>query len=162
MRQLSLVALLIFLVSGNLLAQLSPGELSRPHAYLEGLENCNKCHGFEEKLSPDKCLACHLFLAARIKAGQGLHANTEHSDCGSCHVEHQGRNFIIIHWNGGEEKFDHNQTGYKLDGKHAKLECRACHKSNNINPTAKLQSDKIDLNRTFLGTRKGLSFLPSR
>ena len=132
-------------------AQLSPGELSKPHAFLEGLDNCSKCHGFDQKLSSEKCLACHTYLAERIKSGKGMHANPEHKQCEVCHVEHQGRDFELVYWKDGKEKFDHGKTGYSLDGKHSQLECRVCHKAGNIRDKDKLTALKKDLSRTYLG-----------
>ena len=37
--------------SGKIIAQLSPGDLSKPHANLEGLENCTQCHDAGKKIS---------------------------------------------------------------------------------------------------------------
>jgi hypothetical protein len=149
MHRLSIISLLTALMAVTSSAQLSPGPLSRPHADLEGLENCSKCHGFDQKLAPDKCLSCHIALADRIKAGLGYHANAEHKDCGVCHVEHQGKEFDLVYWKNGESKFDHGQTGYMLEGKHAALKCRKCHFEKNI--VAKDKLPKVDIARTYLG-----------
>ena len=149
MYRLLIFSILSILIAGSALAQLSPGELSQPHANLEGLENCSKCHGFEEKLAPDKCLVCHVALSDRIKAGQGLHADAHHRDCGTCHVEHQGKDFDLVYWKGGEEKFDHSQTGYALEGKHSSVKCRDCHRGKNIASNEKLE--KVNFARTYLG-----------
>jgi hypothetical protein len=149
MRRLSIIFLLTTLLAAIASAQLSPGPLSQAHADLEGLANCNKCHGFDQKLAPDKCLGCHIALSDKIKAGQGLHSKADHKDCGVCHVEHQGKDYDLVYWKSGETKFDHAQTGYTLEGKHAAVECRKCHQENNIRAKDKLP--KVNLSRTYLG-----------
>jgi hypothetical protein len=138
-------------LAGPARAQLSPGELSQPHAYLEGLDNCGKCHGFEQKMAAEKCLACHTFLAERIAAGRGMHAQPDYRQCELCHVEHQGKDYELIFWKDGQEAFDHSLTGYKLEGKHAQAKCRDCHRWRNIVEAQRLQGLKKDLNRTYLG-----------
>lgn len=59
----------LLLIAGVLLisvarAQISPGELHRAHAFLEGVDNCSKCHGGSTEQIPSKCLACHTAIAA--------------------------------------------------------------------------------------------------
>lgn len=134
-------------------AQLSPGDLHRTHAFLDGLENCRKCHDPDRSKMSDKCLDCHQPLKARIARGAGLHARPGHDKCQKCHVEHQGRDYDLIFWEGGQEKFDHSLTGYVLEGAHAKVACRTCHQRRHIADTAKVEllGDKVDLARTFLG-----------
>ena len=47
-----------------------------------------------------------------------------------CHPEHAGRDFELISWEGGSpETFDHRRSGWPLQGKHAKVACRDCHKA---------------------------------
>lgn len=135
-------------------AQLSPGELHQSHAFLEGLKNCTRCHSSGNRISPDKCLACHVALKERIQANQGLHARQEYRNCVDCHSDHHGRNFEMIFWKGGQENFDHSQTGYPLEGAHARQECRACHRGEHIAGKARLLEQKISLKRTFLGLNR--------
>ncbi|HEX7151595.1 MAG TPA: cytochrome c family protein [Thermoanaerobaculia bacterium] len=108
-------------------AQISPGPLSEAHAKLEGAANCLKCHEAKQGVSPAKCLTCHTALRARIQAGKGLHARPEYRTCERCHNEHHGRAFRLIHWD--PAKFDHRQTGFPLEGAHAKAKCASCHKT---------------------------------
>ncbi|MCC7539139.1 MAG: hypothetical protein IT379_23155 [Deltaproteobacteria bacterium] len=117
-------------VSAPALAQiLSPGELSRAHASLEGDSQCGQCHSSGRRVDTGRCLACHRPLAARIRAGQGLHGRQYRGrDCGSCHVEHHGRGSHLIRWpGGGRDRFDHAQAGWPLTGGHAGLACNRCH-----------------------------------
>jgi len=108
-------------------AQLSPGDLSRAHAMLDGSSGCRRCHD-AHGVSAAACLACHTLLAQRIRAGAGLHRGSRYARCETCHVEHQGRSFSLIDWGaGGEAAFDHRLTGYPLAGAHARLSCRRCH-----------------------------------
>src|SRR4030067_1178084 len=142
---------ILIISAGTVSAQLSPGDLSGAHAHLEGLDNCGKCHGFEQQISSDKCLACHTFLGERIKSGKGLHSTQDYRQCELCHVEHQGHDFELVYWKGGQEQFDHSKTGYALEGKHAQGKCRDCHKWKNVIEQERLLALKKDLNQTFLG-----------
>jgi len=142
---------LVLFLYGMAQAQLSPGELSKAHAFLDGIENCNKCHGFDQKLSSDKCLACHTYLGDRQKQGLGMHANPSYRKCEVCHVEHQGKDFELIFWKEGQEKFDHNLTGYILDGKHLGVKCHDCHQSKNISQDIETKEPKKNLSTTFQG-----------
>jgi len=108
----------------------SPGELSRPHASLEGLKNCTTCHAAGEQLSPEHCLDCHKELAARVNQRRGFHGRLGPNDrnCQTCHHEHQGREFKIVDWGQpGKKGFDHGKTGWALEGKHQKADCAKCH-----------------------------------
>ena len=40
-------------------SQISPGELAKVHAHLEGMSNCTQCHSLGAKVSNEKCLDCH-------------------------------------------------------------------------------------------------------
>ncbi len=127
-------------------AQLSPGDLARPHAHLEGISNCTQCHTLGDKVSNDKCLDCHKEIKSRLDRRSGYHYSKEvkGKDCFSCHSDHHGRNFDMVHFD--EEKFDHNLTGTKLTGAHQKIDCRDCHRPDYI-------EDRILKKRaeTFLG-----------
>lgn len=135
----------------SLFAQLSPGKLHQVHKDLEGVENCTKCHVSGKKLTPGRCLDCHKLLKARIDKGEGLHANKDFKECQKCHIEHQGRKSQLIYWKEGRDNFNHEKTGFKLEGAHAKLKCEKCHNENNIVNKEKLKKQKKDLNHTFLG-----------
>jgi hypothetical protein len=146
------ISLIIFLLFYNsLYAQLSPGDLSKPHKDLEGLSNCTKCHEIGKKVLPQNCLSCHQILNERIKQGKGLHADPGYEDCADCHSEHHGREYKLIYWDDGQDNFEHKETGFELLGKHATLKCNDCHSPTNIKDMQKLQSQKKDLNKTFLG-----------
>ncbi|MBK7143001.1 MAG: cytochrome C [bacterium] len=132
-------------------AQLSPGDLHRVHAALEGVENCTKCHGGDHELVPDNCLACHGRIKDQRESGKGLHSRSEYQDCQNCHVEHQGRDFDLIHWKDGEKAFDHALTGFILKEKHAGLDCRKCHKPAFISGLALGENEQLDSSRTYLG-----------
>ena len=140
-----------FLFFSQSYAQLSPGKLAKVHASLEGIENCTKCHAIKKRVSADHCLSCHKLLGERIAQHKGLHANKNYKACTNCHVEHQGRNYELIYWKEGKNKFNHELTGYKLQGKHSQLKCGQCHQGKNIVNKEKLLAGKKDLNRTFLG-----------
>lgn len=126
------VMMSILLSSGNINAQLSPGDLTDAHAHLEGLSNCTQCHTLGDKVSNEKCMACHEFLTDRIERGQGYHASYEvkGKDCFTCHSEHHGRKFEMIRFD--KNIFNHNLTGYQLEGAHKRTDCRECHQADNI------------------------------
>lgn len=135
-------------------AQISPGELSTPHASLEGVSNCTKCHDLGSGPSTKKCLDCHKEIAAGIDNKSGYHhqtVNVGKKECFDCHSEHAGRNFRLVHWPNGIDDFDHDLTGYGLEGKHSTLKCRNCHKSDLIRADLSRFGDQVDASRTFLG-----------
>jgi hypothetical protein len=134
---------------------LSPGELSRAHASLEGTAACTKCHPAGGKLSADACLACHAELRDRIAAGKGLHGRMAPGDraCEKCHHEHEGRDFALVSWGKeGRAAFDHARTGTPLAGKHRKADCAKCHDPRFVaDPAVKELLAKQPQRRTFLG-----------
>lgn len=144
---LIMVAALFTTVQG----QISPGDLHRAHAFLEGVDNCVKCHSPKGDQLSDKCLVCHNAIADQRKIGKGLHAGKENAECFLCHVEHQGRDFDLIYFRGGQSAFDHGQTGFRLDGKHTGLECRQCHTPQFIQDPVIREAKNLSLERTFLG-----------
>jgi len=108
-------------------AQISPGDLATPHSQLEGLSNCTQCHVLGNKLSGDKCLACHTEIKERTINQKGYHASAvvKGKECTTCHSDHHGKNFQMIRFD--VTKFDHNLTGYTLSVPHAKRQCSDCH-----------------------------------
>ena len=128
---------------------MSPGDLTKAHAGLEGVFNCTKCHDLGSKVSNDKCLSCHQEIKSRVDYGTGFHASKEAKgkSCTVCHSDHHGRNFDIVRFD--EKKFNHTLTGYSLTGAHVKIDCRQCHKPDFIaDQGLKKRSD------TFLGLSK--------
>ena len=136
----------------------SPGDLATPHAGLEGVPNCKKCHGREENKFRTQCLDCHRDLRERIEANKGYHAKPvvqDKKDCALCHLDHNGRDFELIRWTqsgGSRDQFDHAQTGYKLDGAHKKLACADCHHQKFQAPAGGWKNrDALDPKKTMLG-----------
>lgn len=129
-RLLAFALLLGAIPSARAIELLSPGELSRAHAALEGTANCTKCHPVGGKLSQETCLACHVELRTRIAAGTGLHGRMAPADraCERCHPEHEGRGSPLVSWGKeGRAAFDHARTGHPLAGKHRRADCEKCH-----------------------------------
>lgn len=118
----------MLLFAGRLAAQLSPGELSQAHKSLEGMSNCTQCHDLGNKVTNDKCLACHEEIKTLINRNEGYHASREvrGNDCAKCHSDHHGRNFDMVRFD--EKNFNHNLAGYELNGAHKRIDCRDCHK----------------------------------
>jgi hypothetical protein len=123
--------LLLTAPAGRALGQLfSPGPLARPHAALEGLDNCARCHDQKQGLSARLCLDCHDELAGRVARKSGFHGRLPESQraaCAGCHPDHRGRDLQMIEWEGGRDRFDHRQTGWPLAGAHARTRCEDCH-----------------------------------
>jgi len=128
LKEIVLIFGIFFLGTFNVTAQISPGELSNVHAYLEGVSNCTKCHTVGNKVTREKCLTCHQIIKTNILAGKGYHASKEVAgkQCVVCHNEHHGRSFQIIRFD--RKTFNHIKTGFELKGAHAKQTCNACHK----------------------------------
>ncbi len=127
----------------------SPGPLSQSHGALDNQNSCNDCHVNGSKdLDNTKCLNCHDHnnLRDRINAGKGFHASglVKGKQCQTCHIEHKSRAYDIMGWKniqGGDKNFNHDLTGWKLNGKHATTDCTDCHKA----------KDKQGL-RVYMGT----------
>jgi hypothetical protein len=133
-------------------AQISPGPLSKAHQRLSGPTQCTSCHIFGKGSEELKCQECHTEIAHELSTGHGLHASfANKQNCAKCHSEHNGEDFSLIHWEPSLKAFDHNRTGYPLEGKHAGIECNQCHSAAHIAPSQRSQIKMNDLNRTFLG-----------
>ena len=75
---------------------------------------CKECHTgnlYKDKLKQE-CYACH--------KKDDKHKESLGTNCAACHVEKSWKE---------TGKFDHAQTHFPLRGKHAKVECKDCHKS---------------------------------
>lgn len=78
---------------------------------------CSDCHGEDiSRFNPQTCTTCHekidpVFMTAHTKAYG--------TNCQGCHdgIETIGKNF------------DHNRVSFKLEGKHAELNCTQCHQN---------------------------------
>jgi hypothetical protein len=127
--------------------------LSRPHQALDGATNCATCHKFGGQAAL-RCLDCHTEIATRLNAHRGLHSSynippSSSQECARCHSEHNGEDFPLIKWD--VKAFEHKQTGYVLQGKHAGLECKRCHAPERIIPQECGVIRIKDLSRTYLG-----------
>ncbi|MGD8699263.1 MAG: hypothetical protein PVJ43_08240 [Gemmatimonadales bacterium] len=134
----------------------SPGKLSAPHAGLEGLLKCTRCHELKTPgASNAKCLECHEPLKARLAEGRGYHASVSERDCASCHEEHRGPATQIIELD--TTSFDHTLTGFDLAATHAELPCRDCHQPDFITASdVRAYKEKHgSLDRTMLGLGTG-------
>lgn len=151
MRNFYNILFLIFSLLGFITvnAQISPGPLAQAHAHLEGLSNCTKCHSIGNAVTNKNCLACHKEIQSLITQKRGYHSSKAVSTktCVECHNDHHGRKFEMTRFD--QKKFDHNSTGYKLEGAHSTIECKDCHKAGNIENAAIKKRDK-----TFLGLQQ--------
>ena len=142
----SLIYIVLSITISISYAQLSPGDLSNAHAKFEGMSNCTLCHDLGKKVSSTKCLDCHKEIQNLRTQNRGYHANStvKVQECFACHSDHHGRKFDMVRFN--EDEFDHKLTAYRLDGKHASIDCRDCHTSENIGDRELKKRSK-----TFLG-----------
>ncbi len=131
----------LFVGTQPISAQFSPGPLYKGHEELDDISKCTECHVLGHKVQNEKCLNCHDEIAWLLERGRGYHAHStvRNQPCYNCHSDHHGRNFQIIRFD--EKNFDHNLTGYRLEGAHARIDdCRKCHNSQNIR-NAELSKD---------------------
>ena len=136
----------VLLVSGITLilmnTRVSPGDLTAVHAReisLAGSNGCNACHGENRQESPAvSCATCHADIQSQIGGKSGFHGTLpegEASDCGRCHGEHQGREFVSVNRRSfalagvpDEALFGHEKLDFHLSGRHLSLECTQCHR----------------------------------
>ena len=113
------------------------------HAGQEG-KNCASCHReddwkktpFDHRLSRFPLTGKHLLTDCR-KCHETPKFKDAKSDCGSCHQKDDyhkrtlGMSCETCHntRNWKDWDFDHDKTGFKLDGKHKELKCIDCHKT---------------------------------
>ena len=156
MRQSIIYSIILLLSLTTVQGQISPGDLARAHAELEGIHNCTKCHVLGDKVTNEKCLDCHKEIAVRIKANKGYHVSSDVKGkaCVECHNDHHGLDFDML--NLDEDKFDHAKTGYLLEGAHAREECTACHKQEFIvaDDAKKKKSTHLGLDEACLTCHK--------
>ena len=136
--------------------QLSSGSLFKAHRALEGPTHCDSCHIGDRRERKFLCLPCHSEIRQRLAANRGFHPSLMHegppdAQCVKCHSDHNGENFVPVHWDVPLDEFDHRKTGYPLDGGHAHLKCSQCHNPDHIAPAARADILVKDLKRTYLG-----------
>jgi hypothetical protein len=137
------------LLQGAARCQFSPGELSRAHQELEGSQNCTRCHEVGREISGEKCLNCHGEIRTRVEAKQGYHAQVAAKKCVDCHKEHLGKTARTTLFDG--MSFDHIQTGFPLNGKHAGISCDKCHNQERITDPAVRKTLDVFPRTTYLG-----------
>ena len=103
---------------------IAPGALCMSHESIYKPGGCKVCHTKGKIVDNEKCLPCHGQIMEKIRKNAGLHARVT-TECSYCHKEHQGRYHDLIQLD--VQSFDHNITGWPLEGKHAILKCITCH-----------------------------------
>jgi len=137
-------------------AQISPGPLSKAHESLSGSTQCRTCHQFGTSAPTFKCLECHKEIAERLTANKGYHAqlgmkNPNGKDCVRCHLEHNGEDFSLVHWETPVKQFDHRLAGYPLVEKHATVACEKCHTPAHMVPSLRALIRNKNLPASFMG-----------
>jgi hypothetical protein len=133
---------------------LAPGKLIQGHAKLE--DDCKQCHiKFDRKGQSGLCAGCHKPVGADMQAKTGYHGTLKPQACNVCHTDHKGRDEQIASFD--KKKFDHNQTDFRLQGKHKPLECDKCHVAGKKYREAALTCDgchrKDDTHKGSLGPK---------
>lgn len=106
---------------------LSPGPLALPHARYEGLNHCTLCHELFGGVSDERCLACHREIRRSLARPLSYHSRAK-GPCRQCHPDHRGKELEMVRLD--ERAFAHDrETTYPLEGKHARVPCEKCHKS---------------------------------
>ena len=153
MKFVRLILLFVILAGLNchVIAQISPGELSKSHAFLEGVTNCTKCHDLGNKVTREKCLDCHKEIKTGIISKKGFHASEEviSKDCYTCHNDHHGLNFKMVRFD--KTTFNHLKTGFELKGAHAKEDCKGCNCNACHKPAFIKDPEVKKRNSTYLG-----------
>ncbi len=150
------VLIMLAVMVPQALGQISPGPLSKAHHALDGPAGCTKCHAVSAGSPNFKCLDCHREISLQLQQKHGLHvtyvtSNPGNSGCVKCHSEHNGAEFALVRWQPSLKAFDHRQTGFVLDGKHANLTCNQCHNAAKLTPSGRSMLGSRDPSRTFLG-----------
>jgi hypothetical protein len=148
--------MVLLFVPSAVFAQISPGPLSKAHQSLSGTSQCASCHQFGASTPTFKCLDCHREVAQRLASHHGYHAllemrNPNGKDCVRCHLEHNGADFPLVHWEPALKQFDHGKTGYPLEGKHAGVACERCHTTSNIAVAERPLIRYKDLTKSYFG-----------
>lgn len=131
---------------------ISPGKLSAVHEDLEGLRSCTQCHELRRAgVASGLCLDCHKPLARRLQANKGFHSSLVETECATCHKEHLGRDFDLVRFD--TLSFGHERVGYGLEGRHAEVGCRDCHRRDRVEApdVHEFKSEHGALGRTFMG-----------
>ena len=90
---------------------------------------CLECHGIGQPKLDSRCLECHVEIEWLRSRERGLHGIDGLDECATCHQEHGGRDFEIVHWGpGGRSEFDHRRAGWELVDGHDGVECQRCHR----------------------------------
>lgn len=112
---------------------LSPGKLSKQHAFLED-KKCFSCHQEGKGVLNDGCLKCHANIQQKITLKRSFHYKNKDKKCFECHLEHKGRDFDIKNskYKIDPTNFNHDkhlkETGVPLVGVHGEISCVRCHK----------------------------------
>ena len=147
--------LCVILIVSPCFSQISPGKLSKHHTDLEGLTNCTKCHDLGKEVSSIKCLDCHTAIQKRLDESKGYHNSEEVSskNCFNCHLEHNGREYDLIYWEEGRDRFNHDLSRYKLEGVHKRTDCRRCHKRE-FTGSEIIDYKSVNPDNTYLGLKQ--------
>ncbi len=99
-----------------------PGPLSRHHASVPDLAECESCHNLTSAPPDEKCMVCHEEIGRRRAASEGWHATFD-GDCAGCHEDHEATGIVAL----DRVAFNHGQALFALRGRHSDASCESCH-----------------------------------
>jgi hypothetical protein len=119
---------------GSLNSQAKAAPLGGVASHAQLGNHCGACHTapLSSQTMADKCMACHADIRAEISGKTGLHGSllgTQTPTCAGCHPDHRGPNGSLTALTGSFSADMHSAFPFKLTGKHATLQCSACHAS---------------------------------
>ena len=102
-----------------------------------------------------RCVACHTEIAWSQSQKRGLHARADFAKCETCHPDHAGRGFAMVHWEeGSPDRFRHERAGYELTGAHASVRCAQCHTAANQKSAVAPRIKKKNRSASYLGLER--------
>ena len=117
---------------GSLNAQAKTAPLGGVASHAQLGNHCGACHTapWSSQTMAGKCMACHKDIGTEISGKTGLHGallSTVKPTCGGCHPDHRGPNATLTQLTGSFSASMHDSFAFKLTGKHATIQCSACH-----------------------------------
>lgn len=88
--------------------------------------DCIECHKVTQQNGRDFQQFSGLKYSSCTNCHKDIHENKFGSNCTKCHNENSFKDIKQ------SSQFNHNQTGFPLEGLHAPLKCAACHKTNSF------------------------------
>lgn len=116
-----------------------PAPLTRAHARVEELDDCQQCHSWLHGVPDSRCLRCHEVVGERSATRTGFHGRLTGA-CVTCHADHEPQ---IVELD--REAFNHALARYALEGEHLRVTCEGCHEVQVEGPRADSRMSYLEL-----------------